>query len=101
MNRGATIVFALTRLGHGSYPGSAGRRIAPLCSGLHHRDMQMDVCVIRLFAAKTRHTGRLHNFPITGRSDRRNVSTSHRRSLRKPQFLDHGLEARLLAQGIH
>ena len=38
--------------GAGSYPRSAERRIAPLCSGLHHRDMQMDVCVIRLFAAE-------------------------------------------------
>jgi hypothetical protein len=54
MNRGAAIVFAPTRVVQGSYPGSAGRRLAPLCSGLHHRDMQMDVCVIRLFAAKTR-----------------------------------------------
>jgi hypothetical protein len=55
MNRGAAIVFAPTRVVQGSYPGSAGRRLAPLCSGLHHRDMQMDVCVIRLFAAKTCH----------------------------------------------
>jgi len=51
MNRGATIVFAPTRLLQGSYPGSAERRIAPPCSDLHHRDLQTDVCVIRLFAA--------------------------------------------------
>jgi hypothetical protein len=51
--------------------------------------------------AKTGHTARLHNFPITGRSDRRNISASRRRSLRKLQFLHHRLEARVLAQGIH
>src|SRR5256885_12674006 len=44
-------------------------------------------------SAKTGHTARPRNFPITGRSDRRNVSTSHRRSLRKLQFLHNRLEA--------
>lgn|SRR2546421_5665920 len=52
-------------------------------------------------SAKTGHTARPRNFPITGRSDRRNVSTSHRRSLRKLQFLHNRLEARLLAQEVH
>jgi len=36
VNRRATIVFAATWLVLGSYPGSAGRRIAPLCNRLHH-----------------------------------------------------------------
>src|SRR5256885_5389620 len=49
-------------------------------------------------SAKTGHTARPRNFPITGRSDRRNVSTSHRRSLRKLQFLHNRLEARFLAR---
>ena len=34
MNRGATIVFTPDSAGAGSYPRSAGRRIAPLCNRL-------------------------------------------------------------------
>src|SRR5262249_1794853 len=50
--------------------------------------------------ANNRRSARLRNFPVTGQSDRRNVPTSHRRSLRKLQFPHHRLEAWLLAQGI-
>src|SRR5262249_16670783 len=51
-------------------------------------------------SAKTGHMARLGNFPVTGRSDRHNVSTSLVRLLRKLQFPLDPLEGRVLAERI-
>jgi hypothetical protein len=82
--------------------GRHNSRCAPAAHRLRTGDRRPRMPSARAqVAAKTGHTARLRNFPITGRSDRRNVSTSHHRSLRKLQFLHNRLEARLVAQGIH